>query len=212
MQEIICPYTWDCGKTIDIKQLSKYDFLQSAISKKMTFMFLDCPACNRDFQFNTVTWMATPTIPNPNIVVIKKKKTVKQLNTILEKSKVKIPLPYFDYLVSDSFVSEITIFKDQDNFTLYDLEALCEKVKVEKKSYLTIKQLEGFVDTAKEIFNTTATEKIDFLSRGLVIGYENTRILCIDSQDNSLWVFHSGDGYDVEKVDITLATILKQFM
>ena len=220
MKEIICPYNWDCGKISETKELNEYDFdfLQSATLKKMTFMFIHCPKCSRMFKFDTVKWKAEAShAVDPNIVVEKKKKTVKQLTTILDKAKIEIPSAYFDYLTSDNFNYEISIFEDEDNFKLYDLNELCEKINVDGKSYLTIKKLKGFASSLMEIIDETPKKKkgqqftLTELSNCLTIGYENTRILFIDNRDNnSLWIFHSDGGDDLEKTNKTLDEIIKR--
>lgn len=49
------------------------------------------------------------------------------------------------------------------------------------------------------------------LSNCLTIGYENTRILFIDYRDsNSIWIFHSDNGYDFEKTNKKLNEIIKK--
>lgn len=60
MKEIICPYPWDCGKNFDPLEMENndFEFLKSAAEKRMTFMFLHCPKCERQFQFDTVQWKA----------------------------------------------------------------------------------------------------------------------------------------------------------
>ena len=219
-KEINCPYYWNCGQTFKSEELNEhdFDFLQSATIKKMTFMFIHCPKCSRMFKFDTVKWEAEAShAVDPNIVVEKKKKTTKQLTAIFKKAKIEIPPTYFDYLTSDNFNSEISIFEDEDNFNLYELNELGEKINVDGKSYLTIRQLKGFASSLKEIINETPKRKIgqqftlSELSNCLTIGYENTRILFIDIRDNnSLWIFHSDGGDDFEKTDMTLDKIINR--
>ena len=123
---------------------------------------------------------------------------------------------YFEYLTSDHFYSEVSIFEDEENFELFGLNQLCEKVNVDGKLYLTIKQLKGFTNSLKEITNETPAKKdkqqftLNELSNCLTIGYENTRLLFIDSRDNnSLWIFHS-DGGDYEKTSMTIDKIISR--
>lgn len=220
MKEIICPYPWDCGKNFDPLEMEKndFEFLKSAVEKRMTFMFLHCPKCERQFQFDTVQWKADGFgFSEPKIVVEKKKKTIKQLTAILAKAKIEIPTDYFDCLTGNNFNSVISIFADEDDFNLYNLNELCEKINVDGKSYLTIRQLKGFASSLEEIIEETPQTKkeqqfsLTELSYCLAIGYENTRILFIDSRDNnSLWVFHSDGGGDCEKTNITLDLITKK--
>lgn len=217
MKEIICPYLWDCGKKIEQQELSQYDydFLKSASEKKMTFMIIHCPYCLREFKFDTVQWKANMFgCSDPNIVAKKNKKTTKQLNNILNKAKIEIPVLYFDYLISERFSPEVSVFQDEGKFCLYDLNQLCEKIDIDGKPYLTINQLKGFTTTLLETVDEMFTnlEDLDYndISSFLTIGSENTRLLCIDHRDyNSLWVFHP-DGGDVEKLSLTLNNLIKQ--
>jgi len=213
-KEINCPYYWNCGQTFKSKELNEYDFnfLQSATIKKMTFMLIHCPKCSQMFKFDTVKREAMAMSSNPNLKVEKMKKTVKQLTAILNKSKIEIPTPYFEYLISDNFNSEILIFEDEYSFELYDLEELCEKIKVDGKPYHAIRKLKGFANTLLEVIGEQEGQPFSLkeLSNCLAIGYENTRILFIDNRDNnSLWIFHP-DGGDCEKTTMTLDKIIKR--
>lgn len=217
MKEIICPYSWDCGKIFNPKELTTFDynFVQSAVEKKMTFMIIHCPNCSREFKFDTVQWKADEFgYSNPNIVVTKNEKTTKQLTAILKKAKIEIPLSYFEYLISNKFEPQISIFPDEEDFTLFTLNELCEKINIDGKSYLTINQLKGFTDPLLEIMGESFQKKQEIqykeLADCLAIGFENTRILLVDHRDqNSLWVFHP-DGGDIEKTDVTLENIVSR--
>lgn len=214
MKEMICPYSLDCGKRFDPKDLSKFDynFLQSAVEKKMTFMIIHCPNCSREFKFDTVHWKADEFgHSNPDQAKKKVKKTTKQLTAILNKAKIEIPLPYFEYLTSNEFIPQVSIFSDEEDFILYDLHELCEKVKVDGKPYLTISQLKGFTQTLLEVIGEDSQNfQYKELSDGLIIGYENARILYIDNGDQwSLRVFNP-DGGDIEETGITLDEIVNR--
>ncbi|AZA80537.1 hypothetical protein C1637_22570 [Chryseobacterium lactis] len=217
MEDIICPYPWDCGKTIEAKKLSKhdYDFLYNASEKKMTFMIIHCPECSREFKFNTVQWKSDKFgYSDPNITIETKKKTIKQLTTILDRAKVEIPLAYFDYLISRKFDPQISIFSNEENFNLYDLNQLCEKINVDGTSYLTISQLKGFANSLIEVTGGISSKGQDLnykdISNCLTIGSEGTKLLCIDYRDgNSLWVFHP-DGGDIESLSVTLENIIER--
>jgi hypothetical protein len=214
MKVIICPYYWDCGKTYTAKALDKsdVDFLQSAILKKMTFMFLNCPNCSRMFKFNPVAWEAEASHAlAPDIPVNKKQKTTKQLTAILKKEKVEIPLAYLDYLTGNNFHSEISLLADREHFKLYNLSELCENINIDDHSYLTIKQLKGFAKALITISEETPLKQaftIKDLSNCLAIGHENTSVLFLDKRDNNtLWIFHP-DGWDIEKTNLTLKKII----
>ncbi|MFP3592455.1 hypothetical protein SB689_10880 [Chryseobacterium sp. SIMBA_038] len=217
MKEIICPYSWDCGKIFDPQDLSKFDynFIQSAVEKKMTFMIIHCPNCSREFKFDTIQWKSDEFgYSNPNNIVKKNEKTTKQLITILNKAKVEIPLSYFEYLISDKFEPQISIFPNEEDFILFNLNQLCEKINIEGKSYLTINQLKGFTDILMEFVDENFQQNQDLsyeeLGNCLTIGSENTRILFVDNRDqNSLWIFHP-DGGDIEKIALTLQNIVRK--
>ena len=214
MKELICPYSWDCGQKFKPREMSEYDydFLQSAIEKKMTFMFIHCPKCSRLFQFDTVEWKAKGTIDDPTKKVVTKTKNTKELTAILKKSKVEIPQSYLDYLKSSGFKSEVSIFKGQDKFHLYSLEELCETANIDGNLCLRVAELKGFSKSLKEIFGEEKTGEFSLseLSNCLSIGYENEAILFIDYRDNnSLWVFHP-DGADIEPTKMTLTKIVKR--
>lgn len=216
MEGIICPYHWDCGKKIEPTEFSTsdHDFLQSATAKKMTFMIIHCPKCSREFKFDTVQWKSDGCgYSDPNVIIKKKKKTTKQLIAVLDKAKVEIPTLYFDYITSSAFDPQVSIFPDEEAFDLYDLEQLCEKIKVDGTSCLTVSQLRGFANTLLDIMGKIPPKKQDLstqdLSNCLTIGFGNTRLLFIDCRDNNtLWVFYP-DGGDVEKLQITLENIVK---
>jgi transcription elongation factor Elf1 len=75
MKEITCPYSWSCGKKFQPKELTRFDynFLQSAIEKKMKFMFIHCPKCTQSFQFDPIKWKSTASFPNPHKKKVSKK-------------------------------------------------------------------------------------------------------------------------------------------
>ncbi|GHS89191.1 hypothetical protein FACS189487_08950 [Campylobacterota bacterium] len=211
MKELICPYSWDCGERFEAQKLSDHDcnFLQKATEKKMAFMFIHCPYCSRSFGFDTVKWEATASkiFANPNEKETSKKKvSTKELIAKLKKSKVEIPQNYLEYLTSENFNAEISIFSDEANFRLYDLEKLCEKINVDKNSVLRVRELKGYANSLKKMWRNDNFSLSEFAD-SLTIGYENERILFIDSRDNNtLWIFHP-DGADIEKVSIKLTDI-----
>jgi hypothetical protein len=219
MKGITCPYLWNCGHKFKPGELSEFDFdfLKSAVKKKMTFMFIHCPKCKIEFQFDAVAWKATAKYPNPNLKTVpKEKKTIEELTGILKKSNVEIPHTYFVYLTGKKFFPKISIFSSNEDFKLYNLEELCEKINIDGKNYLTVNQLKGFARTLKEIIDETLKKEGEMsltltqLSNCLTIGCDNTRILFIDIRDNnSLWIFHQ-DGGDIERVSKTLSKIINR--
>ncbi|NDV97341.1 hypothetical protein D0T84_20915 [Dysgonomonas sp. 521] len=210
-KEITCPYTWDCGQKFEICKLSEYDydFLQSAIDKEMSFMFIHCPECLRRFQFNPVEWKAKASLSDPSKKNIQKPKTIKELTSVLKKAKVEIPESYFNYLTSDKFNSELEVFKGQGKFHLYNLDELCEEVNIDGNSYLRIESLKGYAKSLEDIFEEEYTDEFSLseLSVCLTLGFENTQVLFLDGKDkNTIWIFHP-DGGDIEPAKITLDEI-----
>lgn len=211
MQEINCPYTWFCGEKFEPHEMSEHDhdFLKSAIANKMTFMFVDCPKCATQFQFNPVKWEAIAMFSGPSEETVKNIKPVKELLTSLEKSNIEIPHAYLDYLADEKFNSEISIFQGQNKFHLYKLEELCETININGISCLRITELEAYARSLNEIFGEKNSEEFPFseLSNCLTIGYENESVLFLDHRDkNSLWIFYP-DGGDIKPTKMTLDKI-----
>jgi hypothetical protein len=219
MKEITCPYSWNCGHKFQIRELSEFDynFVKSASKKKMTFMFINCPKCKVQFQFDAVAWKATAKYPDPGLKAAPKvKKTVEEITGIFKKSKIEIPRAYFSYLTGKKFIPKISVFSSNPDFKLFNLAELCEKINIDGKFYLTISQLKGFTRSLKEIIDETMKKEGEIsltltqLSNCLTIGCDNTRILFVDVRDkNSLWIFHQ-DGGDIEKVSMTVGKIINR--
>ncbi|MDZ5634672.1 hypothetical protein [Janthinobacterium sp. GMG1] len=210
MTKITCPYHDACGHHFDSSALDAADgdFLKSAIGKNMTFMFLHCPACSRIFQFNPVAWTAQACeAVTPKVA----KKSGKQLEKLLASKEVALPQAYLAHLRSGKSRPDVAIFTDEDPFTLYSLDALCQDVEVDGIRYLAVRQLAGFAQTLAQAAGTGSKQAAPFslaeLADCLSIGEENTRILFIDSRDNeALWIYHC-DGGDVEKTRLTVSAL-----
>ncbi|MGK5029706.1 hypothetical protein [Janthinobacterium sp. MDT1-19] len=214
MTEITCPYHDACGHHFDSSALDAADgaFLKSALGKSMTFMFLHCPACSRIFQFNPVAWTAQACEAVAPKAARVAKKSNKQLEKLLAKEKVALPQAYLDHLNSGKSRPDVAIFKDEDHFTLYRLDALCKEVDVDGTRYLAVRQLAGFAQALAQAAGTGSKQTAPFslaeLAACLAIGEENTRILFIDSRDNdTLWIYHL-DGDDVEKTRLSVTSLI----
>ncbi|MCP4437567.1 MAG: hypothetical protein GY810_01325 [Aureispira sp.] len=123
------------------------------------------------------------------------KKTTTELKAILEKEGVNISTEYLDFLTNKNFQSSIAIFEDEDEFELYSLDEICQEITIDGQTMIRIKQLAAYTKTILEVNGdyTNATEKNRLLelSQCLSIGYENTRVLYLDNDDNdTLHVFH----------------------
>ena len=214
MTEITCPYHDACGHHFDSSALDAADgaFLKSALGKSMTFMFLHCPVCSRIFQFNPVAWTAQACEAVAPKAARVAKKSNKQLEKLLAKEKVALPQAYLDHLNSGKSRPDVAIFKDEDHFTLYRLDALCKEVDVDGTRYLAVRQLAGFAQALAQVAGTGSKQAAPFslaeLAACLAIGEENTRILFIDSRDNdALWIYHL-DGGDVEKTRLSVTSLI----
>ncbi|MDO8039013.1 hypothetical protein [Janthinobacterium sp. SUN137] len=214
MTEIICPYDGDCGRHFAPSAMDAPDgaFLTTAIAKKMTFMFLHCPACARMFQFNPVAWTAQACETAAPKAAKVAKKNGKQLEKLLAREQVIVPQAYLAHLRSAKSLPGVAIFKDEEPFTLYSLDALCQDVDVDGTRYLAVRQLAGFGQALAQAAGTGSKQAAPFslaeLADCLAIGEENTRILFIDSRDNeALWIYHC-DGGDVEPTQLTLTSLI----
>ena len=209
---LVCPYPNDCGQKFAASELNDYDFdfLQSATAKKMRFMFIDCPRCHRQFQFNTVAWKATAMSTGSASAKPIKKHSPRALASLLK--KLKIPPPYLEHLQGDGFKSEILIIKGQSKFHLHNGEELCEIVNIDGHSQPRATELKAYAHSLKKYFTRKARDPFSLpeLSKCISIGCENERILFLDYRDNNtLWIFHP-DGADVEPVKMTLDKIIKK--
>jgi len=214
MTEITCPYDGDCGRHFDPSAMDASDeaFLKTAIGKKMTFMFLHCPACARTFQFNPVAWTAQACDAVAPKAARVAKQSGRQLEKWLASEKVALPQAYLDHLRSGKSRPGVAIFSDEDHFTLYSLDALCQDVEVDGARYLAVRQLAGFAQTLAQVAGPDSKQAAPFslaeLAACLAIGEESTRILFIDSRDNdALWIYHP-DGGDVEKTPLTVSALI----
>ncbi|NDV66663.1 hypothetical protein [Bacteroides sp. 224] len=214
MKKLICPYTWFCGEEFEAQDMSEYDykFLQSAITKGMTFMFIHCPKCSTQFRFNPVEWKAEAAFSDPNKKAAKELKPTTELLATLEKQNIKIPPSYLDYLTSKTFKPNVSIVRGQSKFHLYNLNELCETVSIDGNSCLRITSLKAYAKSLEEVFGEENTETFSLaqLSNCLTIGCENEAVLFIDYRDNnSLWIFHP-DGGDIEPTKMTVEKIVKR--
>lgn len=214
MTDITCPYDGDCGRRFDSSAMDAPDaaFLNMAIGKKMTFMFLHCPACSRMFQFNPVAWTAQASETAAPRAARVAKKSSKQLEKLLAREQVTVPQAYLAHLRSARSLPGAAIFKDEAPFTLYSLEALCQEVDVDGTRYRAVRQLAGFAQALGQAAGSGSQQAAPFslaeLAACLSIGEENTRILFIDSRDNdALWIYHC-DGGDVEPTQLTLTSLI----
>ncbi|WP_328569557.1 hypothetical protein [Janthinobacterium sp. P210006] len=187
-------------------------FLNTAIGKKMTFLFLHCPACSRMFQFNPVAWTAHASETAALRAARVAQKSSKQLEKLLAREQVTVPQAYLAHLRSVKSRPGVAIFKDEEPFTLYSLDALCQDVDVDGTRYRAVRQLAGFAQALGQAAGSGSKQAAPFslaeLAACLAIGEENTRILFIDSRDNdALWIYHC-DGGDVEPTRLTLTSLI----
>ena len=72
---------------------------------------------------------------------------------------------------------------------LYSLEELCKEITIDKHLCTIITQLKAYATTLQEVGYEEGSFSLERLSQSLSIGYENERLLFVDSQDNSLLMY-----------------------
>ncbi len=137
------------------------------------------------------------------------------MKKILDNKNIEIPKSYFDYLKSKNFKSELTIFEDEDDFNLYNLDELCEEIIVDDERVLQIEVLKGYIKTILEVnddfFDLKEKQEYEKLAKCLSIGYRNSDVLFIDRDDNNTLHIFYPDGGDTEQVDdLTLKDIIQR--
>ena len=116
---------------------------------------------------------------------------------------------YINYLKAQKETVCFPVFSEEAPFVLYSLEALCEEITIDKHQCTIITQLKAYAATLQEIGYEEGSFSLERLSQSLSIGYENERILFVDSQDNSsLYIFEIEDG-DILKTDYTLTDLIR---
>lgn len=129
---------------------------------------------------------------------------------ILKEENITIPKNYLDYLLGDTFSSDVFLAEMGLQFYLYSLEDLLSIVTLDNREYLTIYQIQWYLYTMIGIFweDALASQTFD-LWDCLTIGYENTNLMLLDTRDNgALWIFHTDDG-SYQKINTTLEKIIE---
>ena len=86
MKSITCPYDWDCGNEFQTNEMynSELVLLKTAISEKMTLIFIHCPKCSRMFPFYIVEWNGKAYFAkNPKEININKPKKLEEIKANL---------------------------------------------------------------------------------------------------------------------------------
>ena len=215
--EITCPYDWFCGKSFTVDSLSTYDkeFVKSAIPKGMEFMFISCPYCKTRFQFNPQIFLSTPLIENPNKSEENIKLTRDESISILNKEQSVYPDYYIEFLTERESRTEIKTDRKEAAFKLYKLDELAERISVDHQKVIRAKELTIYAKSLREVgYENVSAEKtsiqfsLEWLSEGLTIGYENTRILFTD-KDFNLWIFYTDGTNDIRQTSLQLNDIIK---
>ena len=206
MKELACP---NCNKTFLPEALSDYDFnfLKEAIGKQMQFMFLHCPHCTAMFDFNPMQWISPSALSQSKRNPTSRPKRAKSL--ALNKEVKSLSQEYINYLKAQKETVYFPVFSEEAPFVLYSLETLCEEITIDKHQCTIITQLKAYATTLQEVGYEEGAFSLERLSQSLSIGYENERLLFVDSQDNSsLYVFEIEDG-DILKTDYTLTDLIR---
>lgn len=206
MKELTCP---NCNRTFLPEALSDddFNFLKEAIGKQMQFMFLHCPHCMAMFDFNPMQWISPSALSQSKENHTSKPKS---LRSSLENKEIKsLSQEYINYLKAQKETVCFPVFSEEAPFVLYSLEALCKEITIDKHQCTIITQLKAYAATLQEVGYEEGSFSLERLSQSLSIGYENERILFVDSQDNSsLYVFEIEDG-DILKTDYTLTDLIR---
>ena len=205
MKELACP---NCNKTFLPETLSDYDFnfLKEAIGKQMQFMFLHCPYCTAMFDFNPMQWISPSALSQSKRNPTSSPKRAKSL--ALNKEVKSLSQEYINYLKAQKETICFSVFPEEAPFVLYSLEARCEEITIDKHQCTIITQLKAYAATLQEVGYEEDSFSLERLSQSLSIGYENERILFVDSQDNSsLYIYEIEDG-DIVKTDYTLTDLI----
>lgn len=165
--------------------------LDDAIKSKMPLLIINCTICN-----------------NQNFIKAEEL-NVEKKDVIKDLRKKEIPNKYKEFLNATKNM-KISIFKKEDDFKLYSYDELKQMVNIDGVMYYQMSEILGYVKTIAMLALENIEENVKLLENSISIGYENTRILFIDSrQDNSfLYIFHP-DGGDVEKTDIRINNVPK---
>jgi hypothetical protein len=215
MTKIICPYDWICGKEFTTEDLSTSDkdFVISGTAKKMTLMFIECPECKVTFSYNTISGESTASHLTSPDKIVPAGKTLKEFNAILKKDRIEIPVKYLDYLNSKKFKTELELLKEEESFKIFTADELREIVNIDGEQFVAARQLKGYALSLNGIIENYGKDNefftLDDLSDSITIGEENNRLLFIDSRDhNSLWIFYTDGGNEIEKTNLTLDQLI----
>ena len=173
----------------------------------MQFMFLHCPHCAAMFDFNPMQWISPSALSQSKENHTSSPKRAKSL--ALNKEVKSLSQEYINYLKAQKETVCFPVFSEEAPFVLYSLEALCEEITIDKHQCTIITQLKAYAATLQEVGYEEGSFSLERLSQSLSIGYENERILFVDSQDNSsLYIFEIEDG-DILKTDYTLTDLIR---
>ena len=206
MKELTCP---NCNRTFLPETLSDYDFnfLKEAIGKQMQFMFLHCPHCTAMFDFNPMQWISPSALSQSKKNPTSSPKRAKSL--ALNKEVKCLSQEYINYLKAQKETVYFPVFSEEAPFVLYSLETLYKEITIDKHLCTIITQLKAYATTLEEVGYEEGSFSLERLSQSFSIGYENERILFVDSQDNSsLYIFEIEDG-DILKTDYTLTDLIR---
>lgn len=206
MEIIKCPYDSVCGFEFEPTRLNDkdYSFLQSAVKKKMTFMFITCPNCSRSFKFDTVKWESEASMKIRNgFQANESKKSPQQLLRVLRDYGVELRKDYVGVLMSPEFEGNSFFKINEVEFLLFSLNELCKEVELDGQIIPQINLVKGYSTTLKEVLKddlkSSQADELSILSDGIAIGSNNTEILFIDPRDmNALLIFHP-DGGDISR-------------
>jgi hypothetical protein len=125
----------------------------------------------------------------------------------LKEAGIELPDKHIHFLLGESFNNKFKVDDNEDPFNIYNTKELLTGTNIDGESYIIAESLIGYAKTLIDIMGDNTSDQngeeysLEQLSKGIVIGDENGRLLFIDSEDNSsLYIFHP-DGGDVEKTE-----------
>jgi len=174
--------------------------IELAKEKGWGMMLFNCPKCGEQTSWHRLKEMYSDT------TLLNLEKVNKP---IVEIDNTLLPKGYFDFLLNNKN-AKIRVSKNRDEFNLFTAEELFTTISVDKKEYLIVYKLQGFLKTLLEVGVELKEKEVLLLENSLSIGDENGDILFIDKRlDNSnLYIFYP-DGGDTKKTKTFFNDIMK---
>jgi len=174
--------------------------IELAKEKGWGMMLFNCPKCGEQTSWHRLKEMYSDT------TLLNLEKVNKP---IVEIDNTLLPKGYFDFLLNNKN-AKIRVSKNRDEFNLFTAEELFTTISVDKKEYLTVYKLQGFLKTLLEVGVELKEKEVLLLENSLSIGDENGDVLFIDKREENskLYIFYP-DGGDIENTKLTLNSVME---